>query len=578
MGFKCYLGNKATIKDADRAIVQLDSIGKLTDLTNDDFGDSVIVYNSYDLVVLDETEGLLNHLSFEKINQHTIHTTLIKILNGSKKIMCLDGDMGDRAYDFITGLQCGYKLYENTFSGTSKEFVFTKDIDRFDALIEAAMEAKEPVAVICMTKDESKFMYEKYSAKGYACIIHNSEERNRDVLRNVKMYWGHCDILIYTPVVEAGVDFDTKGYFHHCFALISNNSTSYRAFFQMLNRIRDFKTDVINVFVPTTMNWKIDDTLWRFNDMRTSEWKGIELTHLTTTLIHNSVEKFNSKNFFITGMIKTLLAKGHTYKYLDDKPKKKSVSRADIKVNNIKDIVDADMLDKAAFEFYMTKSRNSDLSIEEQRSVTAYLYRKTFNIDILTEEVMKKLYGCRENVYNFRNITSYAVKEPIPDTEYLKKFVPLKINLIRGLIRALGYTVSGTSIDEIDKSRRKLLSSVWSDLWKVFKEKTFVATFGENRDETPKNLHLLLASHLKMYGFDLKKREVKLPADEDGKRKNDYEYTLEHHMIISDYLERPELSMLTRTADIPDMPEEVVEKPKKRIIKKKATLEPCFLE
>jgi hypothetical protein len=309
MGFKCYLDRCVDIKNAVRAIVQLDSIGKLVIVQEGDcFDDDVMVYPTYDLVVLDETEGLLNHLSFEKINQHTIHNTLVNILKNSKKIMCLDGDMGDRAYDFITGLECGYKLYDNVFKGTSKHFVFTKDIDNFDTLIDAAMKAKEPVAVICMTKDESKFLYEKYSALGYACIIHNSDERNRDVLRNVKYCWGSCDILIYTPVVEAGVDFDTKGYFHHCFALISNNSTSYRAFFQMLNRIRDFKSNIINCFIPRALEWKIDECLWRFNNMKTSEWKDVDLTHLTTILIHNSVEKFNSKNYFISGMVKTLLA------------------------------------------------------------------------------------------------------------------------------------------------------------------------------------------------------------------------------------------------------------------------------
>jgi len=69
-GFVNYL--EEDIKKSDRVIIQLDSIKKLNENIN------ILTQKdgipSFDLIVLDESEGLLNHLSFEKIEQHIMKT------------------------------------------------------------------------------------------------------------------------------------------------------------------------------------------------------------------------------------------------------------------------------------------------------------------------------------------------------------------------------------------------------------------------------------------------------------------------------------------------------------------------
>ena len=117
--FKSYLDKSIDVNEVDRLLIQIDSIEKLHHI---DEITQQLQDNEYDLVILDEVESILSHLSFEKINQFTCHNALVNILNNSKKVISFDGDMGDRTYDFISDLSNEYKIYINSHKTTSKQF------------------------------------------------------------------------------------------------------------------------------------------------------------------------------------------------------------------------------------------------------------------------------------------------------------------------------------------------------------------------------------------------------------------------------------------------------------------------
>ena len=64
-----------------------------------------------------------------------------------------------------------------------------------------------------------------------------TDDKIKMELDNVNNVWVKADILIYSPTVEAGVNFDIP-HFNKVFGILSNNSTSQRSFLQMMNRIR----------------------------------------------------------------------------------------------------------------------------------------------------------------------------------------------------------------------------------------------------------------------------------------------------------------------------------------------------
>ena len=67
-------------------------------------------------------------------------------------------------------------------------------------------------------------------------------------MKNYKEEWNKADLLIYSPTIEAGVDFDVK-HFDKCYGYMSDTSTSARAFSQMLHRVRQFESDEVLIYI-----------------------------------------------------------------------------------------------------------------------------------------------------------------------------------------------------------------------------------------------------------------------------------------------------------------------------------------
>lgn len=164
-----------------------------------------------------------------------------------------------------------------------------------------------------MTKTETIKYHTQYSELGKRCIVHNSLTKNKSILEDVNENWKECDLLTYSPSVESGVDFNIVGHFDKCYAVLESRSTSYRAFCQMLNRVRHYKENNIICLMPLKMRYKLDDVLIRYDEVKLQKYKGIEITNLVNILLHNDVERYNSKNYFISSLCNMLDKKGHTY-------------------------------------------------------------------------------------------------------------------------------------------------------------------------------------------------------------------------------------------------------------------------
>jgi len=83
---------------------------------------------------------------------------------------------------------------------------------------------------------------------GYIVVCHNGIEKNNEQLRKYKEEWMKANLSIYSPTIEAGVDFDMK-HFHKLYGYMSDSSTSARAFSQMLHRVRQFESDEVLIYI-----------------------------------------------------------------------------------------------------------------------------------------------------------------------------------------------------------------------------------------------------------------------------------------------------------------------------------------
>jgi hypothetical protein len=94
---------------ADRLMIQLESTLKL--YSEMDFIDEdTSIYPSYDLVIIDEIESILSHFechqTFHGKSKDTFEFIQNVIINSSKLVV-LDGDVGNRTYNYIKSFgQC----------------------------------------------------------------------------------------------------------------------------------------------------------------------------------------------------------------------------------------------------------------------------------------------------------------------------------------------------------------------------------------------------------------------------------------------------------------------------------------
>jgi hypothetical protein len=542
------------IKTAKRVIIQLDSIKKLLDNVNIFTQKDGIP--KYDLVVLDESEGLLNHLSFEKIDQYLIHNVLSRILTKCNKILVLDGDMSDRTYDCITTLGFSYKLYVNEYKPNKKHFIFGYDIEVFDNKIDYDLKAKKKIVLVCMTRTESEKYNDKYKGD-YKVIIHNSIEKNKDTLKKVNEKWAECDILIYSPTVESGVDFNIVNYFDKCYSTISNMSTSYRAFFQMLNRVRYYKEDCINVLIPYNIIWKPLAILVKFDEMRIHKWQNVEITNLTNILIHNDVEKFNSKKYLIASIIMTLKSKGHTFEYLGDKPQKRPKTESHSEIIRM-NIINAEDITDTKFNELMDKQiQNMELSRAESNSVIKYFYKKAFLLENLDESNLKDHYNKFSSLFNFKVINNDNRKEYlINNSEYKYNIedhkeklylIDMKVKkavIIDNLLKIFNCKINNNKITQIDETKETVYyNDIKDEILKVINNKDFKFIFECDQEIKNNNIPKITDDILDGYGLKLQKTYKKTQKeDTDGKKikgqDTNYKMDIGFNPIINGYLER----------------------------------------
>jgi hypothetical protein len=523
LGFKSYQDRKKEeldLKKEDKLIIQLDSIHLLRTKMN--MFSKEAVYPQYDLVVMDEIEGILNHMSFSKINQLSIEHILRQILIKSTKILCLDGDLGNRSVDYIDSVfKNNYFILENKYISTKKEFIFTNDKELFEKKMDESIKAGKKIVVPSMIARECENIRIKYG-EDKKVIVHTSIERNKKILMDVNNKWNTADILTYSPCVEAGVDFTVEQYFDDCFGILSNDSTSYRAFSQMLNRVRYLKNNTIWIYTGT-FNFKEYDAIYTYNDVEEDMFLDVEKTPLVNILIHNKVEENNTRSYFIPCFLQMIKDKGYTFKYIEKEKDKKAEKKDEREINyNKKELIlnSEDITQERLTQIMKNEAANID-NREDYYAKEKMLYKLRWHLEEINEEVLDNIYNKNHVLKNYLLTKIEKEDRDLKKFEYLKKSKFDKIDYMTEIMECVEDGV--VNYDKINK---------------IVNNKKFKTLFSKNKQnkkiESPKSVNSLLET----YGYKIssKKKNKKV----DKKVITTYNYFVEEIKIIQDYNKRIE--------------------------------------
>ena len=573
-GFQHYQDIKGDIK-CDRVVCQLDSILRILD-------------NNYDLIVLDEIEGLLNHMSSPLMkNQFMIYNKLKKMILESNKILCMDGDLGERSYEFINDMnfkvnyknrkiQNGimvkkdlnindtyFKIYQNTFKTQTKHYKFMSGDALFYESINKDMKDCKKICIVSMSAGVCEMIETIYGSK-YKVIKHTGIEKNTLILKEFKNEWKKCDILCYSPTIEAGLDFDDE-YFDKCYGIICKESTTPRAFCQMSARIRNYREHEINVLMLGINTFIDNGLIYRKEEIETFKFEDYSTEDETfiNILIQNETEKINARTYLITEFTTLLKSKGHTYEYISDTTKTKR--EKDEKPKNIKinKILNSNELSEEDFkELENMRKCNIELTSEDFYSIQKYLYTQYFNVsyeDINYDWLYDRL-DKFSVVGNVRRLISYCNKNNEINNLYnncllfetlllddekniniinkdINKFnVNLEIEskkkqkYIIDMIQLLGYNIVNGKLEQTNQNIEEVNITEFE---KLYNSKKFNILFDNSRKFKTINTMKCINDLLNKYGmrFDKKRVHSHYEEKEGEEKKQIYKYIIKGNYI-----------------------------------------------
>lgn len=447
--FKSYMDG---VYVCDRLICQIES---LTYLLNGCMFDGVVNAETYDLVIIDEIESVLAHFSSTTIqDKQTIFTLIDTIISNSRKLLVLDGDFHNRAYDFVKAFGKSI-IMKNKCKKDIRNFILTNNAKSFSDKIDKDLEDNKKLVLVSMSSSIANDYYVKYKDK-YKCVLHfsKSDDSQKDNIKDVENYWDKFDMIIYTPTIEAGVSFD-KEYFDKIYFIMACESTSQRGALQMCSRVRQIKDNNIDVYTNNipfrekSCFFTYDDIKEYIMNIKASSFKfkteidnnGKKIMKLdfdlyNQILTHNEKEKANkAKLLFIPYFLKLITQKGHTYVYENVKGGKKD---KDSSGATKEEILNTDDIDKVKYEKLLEKQQNNMATHDDKLQIDKYCMKTLWKVDNVDKEFIDKYYGRNHVIENVRLLSNSSKLEKIRG-EHDADVKLEQIMMIKDFISVIGF-------------------------------------------------------------------------------------------------------------------------------------------
>ena len=465
LGFKNYLDGHDDPKvwNADRLIVQFDSLLKV--MNTDQHLLTGTFNGKYDMIVLDEIESLLMHMDGETMKGKEIQTfnffdALLKL---SRKVVCLDGDMSNRALSFMSTFG-PFRYIKNNYQDTSKTLRIMQDQAKWDDNMRADIarfRAEDPNFKICIccqsaTKAEElrkDLQQEHPDLNMFKLIGDDSSKTKKQTLEDINETMKDINVFIYSPVIESGVDITIK--VKKIYGTLSARSNSQRAYLQMLARCRSVDEGEIPILNDPALKINNNFFFWTFKELEAMnremvsstaykfEIVGDEIRQAApedekrkTVSIYNETENLNKhESVFINYLRSLAQCKGYGFE-IDQAEEGDKITRPENA--KVASILEADDLDEEEFERLDHLKKIGKTTTEENRQVEKHYQQRLLETTELDEKQLKYFINRRDALDYFLALLDLRNKW-LADT---RKDIHLveKVGLAKDLIEALGFS------------------------------------------------------------------------------------------------------------------------------------------
>jgi hypothetical protein len=279
-------------------------------------------------------------------------------------------------------------------------------------------------------------------------ITADTDDNEKLKLENVNKYFTEADLLMYSPTIEAGVDYNVE-HFDKMYVILCE-STSQRSLSQMMGRIRKVRSNEVlmlafHIKFNETRNFFLFEDIQQNYEYINKDCKeektviinGVEcdeevLTLFDTIYCYNKVEELNKGKYYFIQYLKLFLEnKGHIVN-LDFKDGLKQEGTGG---NKQKHILEAK--DLSHVEFLQIKDARIKSS-EQKYSIAKYMLKNIHGIDNINELFVKDHYNKETQMFHLMaliDIDNYPLyKNDNRNIEGRKR-----IEYIKRIINDLGY-------------------------------------------------------------------------------------------------------------------------------------------
>jgi hypothetical protein len=231
------------LSSINRLVIQMESLHKLQQN-----------FQPYDLLIIDESESNLKQFSSRETmwgNIEECSKVFERLLKTSRNVICADAFLSLRTIDAMKAFIPDNEIHiiENTHIPEKREAIYIPLLDVFKNQIFLSLEQGKKIVVVWASATKARefeleFMHhfpieeERPKYKFY----HANQSDSYNNLTKVETEWSNIDLLMYSPIITVGVNFDPpEEYFDQLFVYGSASSCCVRDIFQSTMRVRHLK-------------------------------------------------------------------------------------------------------------------------------------------------------------------------------------------------------------------------------------------------------------------------------------------------------------------------------------------------
>lgn len=419
--------NKSGLKNERRLIQTPDSLSHMID------DEGRVIYP--DILFIDEIESLYNYVITSgtlKERRRLVFTILNAYIKNAKWVFLVDSNVTTKMCDYIKKLRGGKNvqvIFNRKKTNETTYHLVPNDADWMGRLVQYVNDGKK-VYVGSDSKAMTDQLEERF--KSYKKVkVYNSDtdDESKKALGDVNKVWKEYDIVICSPTILYGVDFNQK-HFDYIFGFYQATIEA-SSVYQQLNRVRETTSKEAYVYIdkrftsshpmPTTAE-KIQKYLFRYSECNMNIITQLSLDEtepctlaenlFNELFIHFEIEKNKCTNDYIQQLATYLKEFGGKFYKLSPRPMSKEVKQKitqeskEIKIR-VKTRINNTLIEKS-------KKRNEAKGLmnkqskttEEKTTLDANKLCTLLNLTELDENILEAL-GHKKNAETLVNSFTY---------------------------------------------------------------------------------------------------------------------------------------------------------------------------